>query len=232
MPQTMTNDQEIKRRHIVRSFDEELKWLTERLAEMGGITEQNVGDSIKALMSRDVELAKAVRQRDDRIDELEEEIDQFAIRMLATRQPMAVDLRIISMSLKISNDIERMGDYASNIAKRAIRLADQPAIKPITAIPKMAQACQGMVKDVLDAMVERNVDKAMAVWDRDELVDQYYDGIFRELLTYILEDPRQTSLCVDLMFIAKNLERIGDHATNIAERVHYVIHGEQINRQR
>jgi phosphate transport system protein len=221
-----------KRRHIVRSFDEELKLLIQRLAEMGGMAEQNVGDSIKALMSRDVELAKEVRSRDDKIDAMEEEIDQFAIRMLATRQPMAVDLRSISMSLKISNDIERIGDYASSIAKRAIRLAEQPSIKPLVTIPRMAQACQGMVKDVLDAMVERNTDRAMNVWQRDELVDQYYDGIFRELLTYILEDPRQTSLCVDLMFVAKNLERIGDHATNIAERVHYVIHGEQINRQR
>ena len=142
---------------------------------------------------------------------------------------MAIDLRIVAMSLKLSNDLERIGDYAKSIAKRAIRLSSQPPLKPLVIIPSMSEMVQGMVKDVLDAFVERNTEKAMSVWRRDSQVDEFYDSLFRELITFILEDPRHTSTCIDLMFIAKNLERIGDHATNIAEKIHYMVHGTQIN---
>jgi phosphate transport system protein len=187
---------------------------------------------LHALVERDVELAARVIQRDEGVDRLEEEVDQDVIRILATRQPMAIDLRVIAMALKISNDLERTGDYAVSIAKRAQRLADQPELGSIAAIPRICGLCTNMLKDVLDAYVERNDAKANAVWERDVEVDQLYNGLFRELITYMLEDPRKISVCIDYLFIAKNLERIGDHATNIAEKVIYMIRGTQINRGR
>jgi phosphate transport system protein len=136
------------------------------------------------------------------------------------------------MALKISNDLERTSDYAVSIAKRAQRLAEQPELEPAMRIPRMGEICLGMLKDVLDAYVERDVDKALEVWERDKKVDSIYNSLFRELVTYMLEDPRTISRCIDLMFVAKNLERIGDHATNIAEKIQYMIHGTQINRGR
>ncbi|HET6467231.1 MAG TPA: phosphate signaling complex protein PhoU [Geminicoccaceae bacterium] len=219
-------------RHIVRAYDEELNALTRLITHMGGIVERQVAEAVRALVERDVELAQKIVAGDKQVDELEEEIDQLVIRLLATRQPMAVDLRIIAMALKISNDLERASDYASGIAKRAIRLAEQPQLKAFITIPRMAQTCEEMLKQVLDAYIERDAERAMEVWQRDPEVDAYYNQLFRELITYIIEDPRTTSVCIDLMFIAKNLERIGDHATNIAEKIHYMIHGAQINRAR
>jgi phosphate transport system protein len=218
--------------HTVRSFDEDLNHLIGQITYMGGLAEQLVADALDALVRRDPELAARVVQRDAELDRLEEAIDQEVVRVLATRQPMAVDLRVITMALKVSNDLERTGDYAVSIAKRAQRLADQPELKPLVTIPRMAELCVGMLKDVLDAYVERDADKAMQVWHRDAEVDHIYTGLFRELITYMLEDPRKISVCIDLLFIAKNLERIGDHATNIAEKINYMIHGEQINRPR
>jgi phosphate transport system protein len=220
------------RKHLVRSFDDDMTELTGRIARMGGIVEKQVSDAVAALVDRDVKLAETVIERDKTVDAMEEEIDQLVIRLLATRQPMAVDLRIIAMALKISNDLERTSDYASGIAKRAIRLAEQPQLKPFITIPRMAELCEEMLKDVLDAYVARDVEKAMEVWERDADVDAYYNSLFRELLTYIIEDPRRTQVCIGLLFIAKNLERIGDHATNVAEKIHYMMHGAQINRQR
>jgi phosphate transport system protein len=218
--------------HTVRAFDEDLNNLTGKIIFMGGLAEQLVADALHALVRRDPDLAQLVMSRDDQIDRLEEEVDQDVVRILATRQPVAADLRVIAMALKISNDLERTGDYAVSIAKRAIRLAEQPELKPMVTIPRMAASCIGMVKDVLDAYVERDDAKAMAVWNRDAEVDQLYTSLFRELITYMLEDPRKISICIDLLFVAKNLERIGDHATNIAEKVNYMIHGTQINRPR
>ena len=197
---------------------------------MGGLVEQQIARAIEALVNRDVEQANRVIEHDDQIDLMEEEIDQFAIRLLATRQPMAVDLRLIAMAMKISNDLERIGDYATNIAKRCERLAKEPPVKPLYTIPRMAQISQAMVKDVLDAYVERDTDKAIAVWRRDDEVDDMFTSLFRELLTYMMEDAHNISPCIDLIFVAKNLERIGDHATNIAEKIHYIIHGQRINR--
>jgi phosphate transport system protein len=216
--------------HIVKSYDEHITLLTRKILEMGGLVEQQIAQSIQALVDRDVEYANRVIERDDQIDLVEEEIDQFAIRLLATRQPMASDLRLIAMAMKISNDLERMGDYATNIAKRCERLAKEPPVKPLYTIPRMAQITQSMVKDVLDAYVERDTDKAIAVWRRDDEVDDMFTSLFRELLTYMMEDARNISQCIDLIFVAKNLERIGDHATNIAEKIHYIIHGQRINR--
>jgi phosphate transport system protein len=145
---------------------------------------------------------------------------------------MAIDLRMIAMTLKITNDLERMSDYAVSIAKRSQRLSEHPELRPIQQLPRISQSCLSMVKDVLDAYVERDADKANAVWHRDSEVDELYTSLFRELVTYMLEDPRTISLCIDLLFIAKNLERIADHATNIAEKIVFIIHGTQINRPR
>ena len=220
------------KRHTVRSFDDDLRDLTGRIVEMGSLAEQQVAGALAALADRDVDVAAAVIQRDEAVDELEEQVDQAVVKLLATRQPMAVDLRSISMALKISNDLERMSDYAVSIAKRSQRLAEQPELSPTLRIPRIGELCLGMFKDVLDAYVERDVDKAREVIDRDKQVDELYNSLFRELVTYMLEDPRTISRCIELLFIAKNLERIGDHATNIAEKIDYMIHGTQINRPR
>jgi phosphate transport system protein len=219
-------------RHTVRAFDAEMNALTGKIAEMGALAERQVADAVAALGQRDIDLAARVIEGDPLVDSLEEQVDQAVIRLLATRQPMAVDLRIVSMALKISNDLERTSDYAVSIAKRAQRLAEQPELEPAMRIPRMGEICLGMLKDVLDAYVERDVDKAVEVWERDKQVDSLYNSLFRELVTYMLEDPRTISRCIDLMFVAKNLERIGDHATNIAEKIQYMIHGTQINRGR
>jgi phosphate transport system protein len=216
--------------HIVKSYDQEITLLTRKVLEMGGLVEHQIAKAIDALVKRSVEDAAKVIEFDDQIDRMEEEIDQHAIRLLATRQPMAVDLRLITMTMKISNDLERIGDYAANIAKRCKRLAASPPIKPLYTIPRMAQITQAMVKDVLDAYVERDSDKAVAAWHRDDEVDDMYTSVFRELLTYMMEDPRNISACLDLIFAAKHLERMADHATNIAEKIHYMIHGQRINR--
>jgi phosphate transport system protein len=216
--------------HIVRSYDQQISALTRKIIEMGGAVEQQLGRAIEAVANRDAELAQRVFENEDQIDRLEEEIDQQAIRLFALRQPMAIDLRLIAMAMKISNDLERMGDYAVSMARRAESLAKSPPIKPLVTIPRMAQLCQTMVKDILDAYVERDVQKASAVWHRDDEVDEMYNSLFRELLTYMLEDPRNITTALDLLFVAKNLERVGDHATNIGEKIHYMMHGERINR--
>jgi phosphate transport system protein len=227
-----TPKQALEHRHILRSFDEDLRDLTNKIAEMGALAERQVADALAALADRDLETAAKVIERDAEVDALEEAIDQSVVRLLAIRQPMAVDLRIVTMALKISNDLERASDYAVSIAKRSQRLSGQPELAPAQRIPSMGEICLEMMKDVLDAYVERDADKAMEVFERDEEVDELYDGLFRELVTYMLEDPRTISRCIDLMFIAKNLERVGDHATNVAEKIHYMIQGTQINRPR
>jgi phosphate transport system protein len=220
----------MQRKHTVKSFDEDLADLTGLMVQMGAHAERQIARAIKSLVDRDDELAEDVIETDRAVDDLEETIDQHAIVMLATRQPMAVDLRVISMSLKISNDLERIADYAKGIAKRARRLSLSPQLKPFISIPRMAELTQAMLKDVLDAYITRDAEKAMDVWHRDQTVDDEYDSLFRELVTFILEDPRTTSTAIDLLFVAKNIERIGDHATNIAEKIHYMVHGTQINR--
>jgi phosphate transport system protein len=216
--------------HTVKSYDQQLNLLTRKVMEMGGLVEQQLASAIDALANRNIELAARVIDQDDRVDDLEEEIDTLAIRILATRQPMAVDLRLIAMAMKISNDLERIADYAVNIAKRIERLAKVPPVQSQYSIPRMAQITQTMIKEVLDAYVERDVARAVAAWHRDDEVDAMYNSLFRELSTYMLEDPRNITACIDLLFIAKNLERVGDHATNIAEKIHYMVHGQRINR--
>ena len=216
--------------HIVKSYDQEIALLSRKVLEMGGLVEHQIASAIDALVKRSVEDAARVVEHDDLIDRMEEEVDQHAIRLLATRQPMAIDLRVITMAMKIGNDLERIGDYAANIAKRCQRLAAHPPVKPLYTIPRMAQITQAMVKEVLDAYVERDVGKAVAAWHRDDEVDEMYTSVFRELLTYMMEDPRNISPCLDLIAVAKHLERMADHATNIAEKIHYMVHAQRINR--
>jgi phosphate transport system protein len=214
--------------HIVKSFDEELKRLNQVVAQMGGLAEAQLATAIDALVRRDSDLAMQAVRSDARIDELENEIGNMTVRMLALRQPMAQDLREVVAALKISSDIERIGDYAANVGKRAIALSQTPPVKPAHAIPRMGRLVQEIIKDVLDAYTEHDAEKAIIAWQRDEEVDEMYNSLFRELLTYMMEDPRNISPCTHLLFIAKNIERIGDHATNIAETIHFLVHGRPI----
>ncbi|HVG82522.1 MAG TPA: phosphate signaling complex protein PhoU [Methylomirabilota bacterium] len=218
--------------HTVRSFDEQLKLLKHLIVQMGGLAEEELENAITALTRRDTALAESTVGSDKRLDGLEQEVANLAIRILALRQPMASDLREIVSALKISSDLERMGDYAKNVAKRAIALNQLPPVKPAGSIPRMARLVQGIIKDTLDSYVERDAERAVDAWRRDEEVDEMYTSVFRELLTYMMEDPRNITACTHLLFIAKNIERIGDHATNIAEIVHYLVLGQQIDRAR
>jgi phosphate transport system protein len=211
--------------HIVKAYDDELKHLENTIMEMGGLAESQLADAIHALTKRDSELAGEVIEKDDIVDNLEHEVASFAVRLLALRQPMARDLRNIIVALKIASDLERIADYAVNVAKRALVLNVSPTVTPVTRIPRMAKEVQQMIKDVLDAYVEGDVDRAMRVWEHDKDLDEIYDSLFRELLTYMMEDPRSITACTHLLFIAKNIERIGDHTTNIAEDIYYLVQG-------
>jgi phosphate transport system protein len=211
--------------HIDKTYDQELKRLDNMLSEMGGLAETQLAAAVEAVAKRDSDLASEVIEGDVKVDELEREIEALVVRTLALRQPMARDLRQIVAALKISTDLERIGDYASNIAKRSIALNQTPAVRPVFAVPRMSRLGQAMIKDVLDAYIERDADKAMGVWLRDEELDEMYTSLFRELLTYMIEDPRNITPCTHLLFMAKNLERIGDHTTNIAETVYFLVHG-------
>jgi phosphate transport system protein len=218
--------------HTVKSFDEELKRLGDMVVQMGGLAESQLQAAIEALVSRDAEQAARVVQNDTRIDQLERQISSQTIRMLALRQPMAVDLREIVAALKISSDIERIGDYSANVAKRAIALTQSPPMRPVGGIARMGRLVQQIIKDILDAYVAHDADKAVAAWKRDQDVDDMYNSLFRELLTYMMEDPRNIGPSTHLMFIAKNIERMGDHATNVAEIIHFLVRGDDISEAR
>ncbi len=211
--------------HIVKSFDDELEKLDEIIVRMGGLAEAQLASAVQALSRRDADLAERVIRNDDAIDELESQLDVTAVNLLALRQPMANDLRRVVSALKIASDIERIGDYAKNVAKRVRVLCQIPPVRPAFAIPRMAGLAQSIIKDTLDAYVAQDAQKAIEVWTRDEEVDEMYNSLFRELLTYMMEDPRHITPCTHLLFIAKNIERIGDHATNVAETIHYRVTG-------
>jgi phosphate transport system protein len=212
--------------HIVRSYDEELELLDKKIAQMGGEVEQELAQGFDALERRDPKLAEAVAAGDRKVDALEREIQELTMRMIARRQPMAVDLRHIMTVLKVAGDLERTGDLAKNIAKRALAISGENHPKPLmTGLKHMVELALCQLKDVLDAFAERDAEKAVAVWRRDERIDAMYNSLFRELLTYMMEDPRNIGLCTHLLFAAKNIERVGDHATNIAEDIHYLVHG-------
>ncbi len=213
--------------HIVRSYDEELNQLNMLISRMGGLAETQIDGATQAVLRRDAELAAQVRAKDKEIDALEHDVGALVVQLLALRQPMAIDLRYIVSALKIAADLERFGDHAKSIAKRAIAISQGPRI-PTPGLDRMARLVQAMIKDVLDAYLENDTDKAIAVWNQDVEVDQLYNSLFRELLTYMMEDPRNITGCTHLLFIAKNIERMGDHATNIAETVHYQVTGAEL----
>jgi phosphate transport system protein len=219
--------------HIAKAFDADLQELTRKVAEMGGLAEREFSDAIKALTKRDSELAKRVIATDPAIDALQREIEEKAILTIARRQPMAVDLREVVAALRVANDLERIGDLAKNIGKRVSALSgDFHPQKLIRGVEHMATMVLGQLKQVLDAYASRDLSAALAVWKSDEQVDALCTSLFRELLTYMMEDPRNITFCIHLMFCAKNIERMGDHATNIAETVHYMIEGHPIPDQR
>ena len=212
--------------HTVRAYDAELDAITAELARMGGLAEAEVADAIRAIADRELKLAEAVIERDSRLDAMEADIQQKAIRLIALRQPVADDLRRTVAAIKISGDLERCGDLAKNIAKRALVIAESEPLTPVTSsIERMGELVALRLKEVLDALATREVERAVNVWMLDHEIDEHYDAIFRELLTYMMGDPRMITACAHLLFVAKNLERIGDHATNIAETLHYEITG-------
>jgi phosphate transport system protein len=219
--------------HTSKAFDTDLQDLTSKVSEMGGLAERVIADAIQALTRRDADLAKRVVQTDPAIDALQQDIEEKAILTIARRQPMAVDLREIVAALRVSNDLERIGDLAKNIGKRVSALeGDFYPNKLLRGVEHMASLVLGQLKQVLDAYAGRDLDSALAVWKGDEEIDAMCTSLFRELLTYMMEDPRNITFCIHLMFCAKNIERMGDHATNIAETVHYMVEGQTIADQR
>jgi phosphate transport system protein len=219
--------------HTAKAFDADLQELARKVAEMGGLAEKEIADAVDALAKRDTALAQRVMAADITTDALQREIEEKAILTIARRQPMAVDLREIVAALRVSNDLERIGDLAKNIAKRVVALnGDFPPQKLIRGVEHISDLVLEQLKDVLDSYAQRDVAKAVAVWRGDESVDAMYTSLFRELLTYMMEDPRNITFCTHLLFCAKNIERMGDHATNIAETVHYMVEGRALTDER
>jgi phosphate transport system protein len=219
--------------HTVRSYEEELALLNNKIAKMGGLAEKVLGQSFDALDRRDPDLAANTIAEDEEIDQLQREIEEQAVVMIARRQPMAYDLRQIMAALRISSDLERIGDLGKNIAKRAVAVVTEQQPKQLMmGLKHMGELSLNQLKEVLDAFIERDAERALNVWYKDEEVDAMYNSLFRELLTYMMEDPRNIGLCTHLLFGAKNIERVGDHATNIAETVYYLVHGRPITDQR
>jgi phosphate transport system protein len=215
--------------HTVKAYSEELNHLTAEVTRLGGLAEAQLSDSIDAIARRDLPIAHAVIDRDDKLDQLQAEIERKAIRLIALRQPVAQDLRHTVAAMKVSMQLERCGDLAKNIAKRCLVLASAEPLPPLTrSIERMGLLVTARLKEVLDAYAASDLDRAVSVWARDDEIDEHYDSLFRELLTYMMSDPRTINSCTHLLFIAKNLERIGDHATNIAEEVHFEITGEEL----
>jgi phosphate transport system protein len=219
--------------HIVHSYDKELEELGQKIAEMGGIAEKMLSDAMDALADCDIKLAQVTIDRDPRLDMLQREIEEKAILAIARRQPVAVDLREIVATIRISGDLERVGDLAKNIAKRAIRIANDIRVpRAIIGLRSMHDSAAILLKDVLDAYAQRDVERARRVWQFDSDLDSLEDSVFRDLLTFMMEDARNITFCTHLLFCSKNLERIGDHATNIAETVVYLVTGETLPMER
>ena len=219
--------------HIVRSYDADLEGLRRSIAEMGGMSERMLGDSTVALVRRDTALAQKIISADQRLDNLQREVEEKAVLTIARRQPLANDLRELISAIRIAADIERVGDLAKNIAKRAVAISGQfSPHRAVVGLEHMSRLVQAQLKDVLDAYAASNEQKAMEVWRRDDEIDALYTSLFRELLTYMMEDPRNITFCTHLLFCAKNVERIGDHTTNIAETIHYLVTGQSMDENR
>jgi phosphate transport system protein len=218
--------------HTVRAYGEKLEQLSADLQRLGGMAESQTSDAISAIVRRDTGLARQVIERDVKLDAAQREIDKRATLLLALRQPMAHDLREVLSAMKIAVDLERIGDLARNIAKRTLVINQSEPVQLTRSIERMGRIAGARLKDVLDAYAKRDVTAAVHVWSQDDEIDAHYNSLFRELLTYMMEDPRTISPCAHLLFVAKNIERIGDHSTNIAELVHYLVTGEDIARER
>jgi phosphate transport system protein len=219
--------------HIVSSYDAELAGLRSSIAEMGGIAEKQLSDAIHALVRRDTALAQSVIAMDQRMDALQRDIEERAVLTIARRQPLAIDLREVVAAIRISGDLERIGDMAKNCAKRVLAIADGfQAQKIVIGVQNIADLVMEQLKDVLDAYAQHDLARALDVWGRDGQIDALYTSLFRELLTYMMEDPRNISFCAHLLFVAKNVERIGDHSTNIAETINYLITGQNLTAER
>jgi phosphate transport system protein len=218
--------------HTVRSFSADLEELSGELARMGGLAEDLVSDAIQAIVSQDVALADTVLGRDPQIDAMQVEIERRILKLLALRQPLARDLRQTIAALKIAAELERIGDLAKNVAKRAKLIEMIEPAAAMKGVARMGRLVIAQLKRVLDAYAALETDAAAKVWTRDEEVDEHYNALFREVLTYMMEDPRTISACAHLLFVAKNLERIGDHCTNIAEEIHFLVTGETLTTER
>ncbi len=215
--------------HIIKSYEDELNSLAAECVRMGGLTEAQVADAVTAVVKRNQDLASAVVGRDDRLDAAERDIERKTIRLIALRQPVADDLRRAVAAMKVANNLERCGDLAKNIAKRALVIIESDPLTPLTrSIERMGKLVLGRLSTVLDAYSHSDLERALAVWSQDDEVDEHYNSLFRELLTYMIGDPRTITACAHMLFVAKNLERIGDHATNIAEIIHYQITGDEM----
>ncbi len=215
--------------HTVKSYGDELNQLTADVARMGGLAEAQIADAVESMARRDIGLGEAVIERDAKLDEMLRDIERKAIRLIALRQPVATDLRRTVAAMKIANDLERVGDLAKNVAKRGLALIEAEPIPALTrSIERMGRLVALRMKAVLDAYTGQQVEAALNVWSHDDDVDEHYNALFRELLTYMMADPRTITSCAHLLFMAKNLERIGDHATNIAEMIHYEITGDDL----
>ncbi len=214
--------------HTDRQYEEQLRALRRELLEMGRAVEKRIGEAVRALIERDGDLARQVIEADREIDQMEIRIDDHCVQILARRQPVASDLRTVTTGLKLVTDLERIGDLAVHIAERAVELIDEPPLKPYVDLPNMAETAQAMVREALEAFVTADADRAEKILAQDDVVDAYYWQIFRELLTYMMEDPRNISRAMRLQSIAKQLERVGDHATNVAEMVVFMVRGKDI----
>ena len=212
--------------HIVKSYETELGRLRGLLTQMGGMVEAQAANAARSVIEHDAEAASFAVQDDTAVDKLERDITDFAIRLIALRQPVASDLRLVVSAIKIAGDLERIGDYAANVAKRSLVLSELALPFSLSGLAHMFRLVQENLKSIVDAVGEGNAERAVDVWRSDIMVDDVYSGIFREQITYMMEDPRNITPCTHLLFIAKNLERMGDHATNIAEVVYYAITGE------
>jgi phosphate transport system protein len=211
--------------HTLKAFDDDIERLRALISQMGGFAQNAIGEAMRCLVERDSEGAEQVIRNDKKLDALEVETERRAVQLIALRAPMAGDLRDVVAALKISGVVERIGDYAKNIAKRVPLLENAAKIEPISLLPEMARIATEMVHDVLDAFVERDAEAAIRVCQRDDAVDDFYDSIFRTLLTHMMENPHHIGQAAHLLFVAKNLERVGDHATNIAEMVYFAATG-------
>lgn len=218
--------------HIVASFDEDLVQVQARISEMGGLCEELLSKALESVQTRDAGLAREIIERDRALDALEAALEDMVVKTIALRQPVANDLRVLIAALKIASTLERVGDLAKNIAKRAIPLSTARSVKLTTSIARMGRATLAQLSDVLNAHAARDVDLAVQIWNQDYEIDEMYNAIFREVVTYMVEDSRLIGVGAQLMFIAKNLERIGDHTTHIAEMVFYIVKGEALGDDR